>query len=159
MEGCPLSCWEEGKGRNPFKVLLSPPSIASLLCCIFSNYAWLGRAWQQPLASVYDNSEWISTSGAMYSGINRIYNCCAEDWMWLYSPWGSLFKPNIQERQTSKAQHGVPKAGDTSKAFSLQNASFTAITRCQAEQSFCPFPGPQMVTVAHWYPRFWELSA
>ena len=39
MEGCPLSCWEEGKGRNPFKVLLSPPSVASLLCCIFSNYA------------------------------------------------------------------------------------------------------------------------
>ena len=54
------------------------------------------------------------------SGINRIYNCCAEDWMWLHSPWGSLFKPNIQERQTSEAQHGVHKAGEYKHPYRMQ---------------------------------------
>ena len=151
----PTVLLEEGKGRNPFKVLLSPPSVASLLCCIFSNYAWLGRAWQQRLASVSGFQLWGPCTG----GINRICNCCAEDWKWLHSPWGSLFKPNIQERQTSEAQHGVRKAGEYKQSVFLTECKFHGNNTVPSRTQLLPFSGPEMVTVAHWYPRFWELGA
>lgn len=75
------------------------------------------------------------------SGINRIYNCCAENRMCLHSPWGSLFKPDTQERQTSKAQQGVPKAGEYKKSIFLTKCKlwyFFSLARCQSEHSFCP---------------------
>lgn len=156
MEERSVAFWKKEKGQKvPLKFSFLPP-LASLLF-IFSNYAWLGRAWRQQLASVMTIVSGFKLQGQCTNGINRIYNCCSEDRMCLHSLWGSSFKPNTQKRQTSKAQHGVPKAGEYKQNIFLIKCKFEDFLSITTQLS--PSSRPESVTTAHWYAWFgWQAQ-
>lgn len=72
--------------------------------------------------------------------------------MCLHSSWESLFKSNTQERQISKAQHRVPKAGEYKQSIFLTKCKFHDNDMVPIRTQLLPFSGPAMVTTVHWYP-------